>query len=159
MGKKEWNKMTLNYTKKLLKHFNNPKYVKKVKNPDGVGEVGNVACGDIMHLEIKVEKNKIKDIGFRTFGCAAAIASSDVVCELAKGKTLEEAEKIIKDDIVKKLGGMPLVKVHCSVLGISALKKAIEDYKRKLKLGKRNVIKKRLESKILPKPFLGGKNV
>ena len=123
----------MNYTKELLKHFNNPKYVKKIKNPDGVGEVGNIQCGDIMHLEIKVEDNKIEDIGFHTFGCAAAISSSDVVCELVKGKILEEAEKITKDDIIKKLGGMPPIKVHCSVLGISALKKAIENYKEKKK--------------------------
>ena len=123
--------MTMTYSKELMKHFKNPKFVKSVKNPDGVGEVGNVACGDIMHLEIKVEDNKIEDIGFKTFGCPAAVASSDVVCELAKGKTLEEAEKIKKDDIVQKLKGMPPIKVHCSVLGIQALKKAIEDYKKK----------------------------
>ncbi|MCK5149495.1 iron-sulfur cluster assembly scaffold protein [Candidatus Pacearchaeota archaeon] len=123
----------MNYTKELLKHFNNPKFVKKIKNPDGVGEVGNIQCGDVMHLEIKVKDNKIEDIGFHTFGCAAAISSSDIVCELVKGKTLEEAEKITKEDIVKKLGGMPPIKVHCSVLGISALKKAIEDYKEKNK--------------------------
>jgi nitrogen fixation NifU-like protein len=122
------------YTKNLLKRFNNPKHVKNLKNPDGIGEVGNIRCGDILRLEIKVEKDKIKDIGFRTFGCAAAIASSDVVCELAKGKTLEQAGKITKDDIVKRLGGMPIIKVHCSVLGIEALKKAIEDYRRKLKV-------------------------
>lgn len=126
----------MNYTKELLKHFNNPKHVKKLKNPDGVGEVGNVACGDIMHLEIKVKDNKIQDIGFNTFGCAAAIASSDVVCEIAKGKTIGEAEKITKDEIVKKLKGMPPIKVHCSVLGIEALKKAIKDYQNKLKGGK-----------------------
>jgi len=123
--------MTLKYSKELLKHFKNPKFVKDVKNSNGIGEVGNVACGDIMHLEIKVKNNKIEDIGFKTFGCAAAIASSDVVCELAKGKTIEEAEKIKKDDIVEKLKGMPQIKVHCSVLGIEALKKAIEDYKKK----------------------------
>ena len=123
----------MNYTKELLKHFNNPKFVKKIKNPDGVGEVGNIQCGDVMHLEIKVKDNKIEDIGFHTFGCAAAISSSDIVCELVKGKTLEEAEKITKEDIVKKLGGMPPIKVHCSVLGISALKKAIEDYREKKK--------------------------
>ena len=122
--------MTLPYSKELMKHFNNPKFVKDVKDSDGIGEVGNVACGDIMHLEIKVEDNKIVDIGFKTFGCAAAIASSDVVCELAQGKTIEEAEKIKKDDIVEKLKGMPQIKVHCSVLGIEALKKAIEDYKK-----------------------------
>ena len=124
----------MNYTKELLKHFNNPKFVKKINNPDGIGEVGNLNCGDIMHLEIKVKDNKIKDIGFHTFGCAAAISSSDVVCELVKGKTLEEAEKITKNDIVKKLGGMPPLKVHCSVLGINALKKAIEDYRNRGKL-------------------------
>ena len=123
--------MTPPYTKKLLNHFYNPKFVKSLKNPDGVGEIGNVACGDIMHLEIKVVDGKIKDIGFKTFGCGAAIASSDVVCELAKGKTLEEAKKITKQDIIKKLGGIPPIKVHCSVLGIEALGKAIENYEEK----------------------------
>jgi len=123
--------MTQQYSKKLMRHFKNPKFVKKLKNPDAVGEVGNLKCGDIMKLEIKVKDNKIEDIGFQTFGCPAAVASSDVVCELAKGKTLEQAKKLIKDDIVKKLGGMPTIKVHCSVLGIQALKKAIENYESK----------------------------
>ena len=82
-----------------------------------------------MRLKIKVKDNKIKDIGFQTFGCPAAVASSDVVCEIVKGKTLGEAKKVTKDDIVKELGGMPPIKVHCSVLGIQALKKAIDDYK------------------------------
>lgn len=123
--------MTMKYSKELMKHFENPKFVKNVEDSNGVGEVGNVACGDIMHLEIKVKDNKIEDIGFKTFGCAAAIASSDVVCELAKGKTIEEAEKITKNDIVEKLKGMPKIKVHCSVLGIEALKKAIKNYKDK----------------------------
>lgn len=130
--------MTREYTKKLLERFRNPKFVKNLKSPSGVGEVGNVSCGDVMHLEIKVEKNKIKDIGFKTFGCGAAIASSDVVCELAKDKTIEEARKLTKQDIIDKLGGMPPLKVHCSVLGIQALKKAIEDwenYSKKLKGG------------------------
>jgi len=124
------NKMNTTYTKQLLKHFQNPKFVKKIKNPDGIGEVGNISCGDVMRLSIKVEKNKIKDIGFQTFGCAAAIASSDVVCEIAKSKTLNQAKKITKDDIIKKLGGMPPIKVHCSILGIDALKKAIENYEK-----------------------------
>jgi NifU-like protein involved in Fe-S cluster formation len=119
------------YSDKLMKHFNNPKYVKDIENADGVGEVGNVSCGDIMKLKIKVKNDKIADIGFQTFGCAAAIASSDVVCEIAKGKTLEQAEKLTKDDVVKELGEMPKIKLHCSVLGIEALKKAIEDYKGK----------------------------
>lgn len=120
----------MEYTEELMKHFKDPKFVKDVEDPSGQGEVGNVACGDVMHLDIKVKDSKIEDIGFKTFGCAAAIASSDVVCELAQGKTIEEAEKITKDDIVKKLKGMPKIKVHCSVLGIEALKKAIEDYKK-----------------------------
>ena len=123
--------MTSIYSKELMKHFKNPKFVKKIKNPDGVGEVGNVACGDIMHLEIKVDTNKITEIGFKTFGCPAAVASSDVVCELAKGKTIEEAEKIKKDDIIERLKGMPPIKVHCSLVGIEALRKAIEDYRGK----------------------------
>ena len=128
--------MTFQYTKELIEHFRNPKYVKKLKNPNGVGEVGNIKCGDIMHLEIKVKNNKINDIGFQTFGCPAAVASSDVVCELAKGKTLENAEKLNKEDIIKKLKEMPPIKVHCSILGISALKKAINDYRNKLEGGK-----------------------
>lgn len=123
--------MTEPYTKELLKHFKNPKFVKDVKGANAVGEVGNVSCGDIMRLQLKVKDEKIEDIGFKTFGCAAAIASSDVVCELAKGKTLEEAKKLTKNDIVKKVGGMPPIKVHCSVLGIEALKKAIKDYEKR----------------------------
>ena len=101
-----------------------------MKDANGVGEVGNVACGDVMYLEMKVDEKtkKIKDIGFKTFGCPAAVASSDVVCSLAKGKTIEQAKKIKRQDIVKKLKGMPKIKVHCSVLGIEALKKAIENY-------------------------------
>ena len=113
-----------------MKHFKNPKFVKDIKSPDGVGEVGNMKCGDVMHMKIKVKDDKIKDIGFQTFGCPAAVASSDVVCELAKGKTLEQAKKITKEDIVKKLGGMPLIKIHCSVLGIQALKKTIENWEK-----------------------------
>ena len=116
-----------------MKHFKNPKFVKKLKNPDAVGEVGNIRCGDIMRLELKIEKDKtgnpkIKDIGFQTFGCPAAVASSDVVCEIVKGKTLKEAGKVGKDDIIKKLGGMPPIKIHCSILGVEALRKAIKNY-------------------------------
>jgi len=127
------------YSKELIKHFKNPKFVKSLKSPSGIGEVGNMRCGDIMHLRIKVKNNRIQDIGFRTFGCPSAIACSDVVCSLAKGKTIEQAKKLKKDDIVKKLKGMPITKIHCSVLGIDALKKAIEDYKEKeIKGGKSN---------------------
>ena len=121
------------YSKELLKHFKNPKFVKDIKNPDAVGEVGNIRCGDIMHLEIKVDSKtkKIKDIGFRTFGCPAAVASSDVVCGLAKGKTLKQAKALKKEDVIKKLKGMPAAKIHCSVLGIDALKLAIKNYESK----------------------------
>lgn len=120
----------LTYTKELMKHFKNPKYVKDVKNANAVGEVGNVSCGDIMHLELKIndKTRKIEDIGFKTYGCPAAVASSDVVCEIAKGKTIEQAKKITKDDIIKKLKKMPPIKIHCSILGIEALNKAIENY-------------------------------
>jgi nitrogen fixation NifU-like protein len=120
--------MTSQYSKKLIERFTNPKFVNKLKDPDACGEVGNMKCGDIMNLEIKVEKNKIKDIGFQTFGCAAAVAASDAVCEIAKGKTLDQAKKISKEDIVKKLGGMPPIKIHCSILGLETLKKAIDNY-------------------------------
>ncbi|MBD3247085.1 iron-sulfur cluster assembly scaffold protein [Candidatus Pacearchaeota archaeon] len=127
----------LEYSKELMKHFKNPKYVKTLKNPSGIGEVGNIRCGDIMHLEIKVDEKgkgqskKIKDIGFKTFGCPSAIAASDVVCDIAKGKTLKQAKKITKDQVLKKLKGLPTAKIHCSVLGIDALKKAIKDYEEK----------------------------
>ena len=122
------------YTKELMKRFQNPKFVKRIKNPNAVGKVGNIKCGDIMQLELKIKDKKIRDIGFQTFGCPAAIASSDVVCELAKGKTLEQAKKLTEKDIVKKLKKMPKIKMHCSVLGIRALKKAIAEYEKSIRL-------------------------
>jgi NifU-like protein involved in Fe-S cluster formation len=125
----------LTYSKELLKRFQNPKFVKKLKNPDAVGQVGNMKCGDIMKLELKIDDKtkKIKDIGFQTFGCTAAISSSDVVCELAKGKTLKQARKIKNEDVIKKLNGMPQIKIHCSLLGVEALNKAIDNYEGKKK--------------------------
>ena len=122
----------MEYTEKLMKRFKNPKFVKDLKNADAVGEVGNIRCGDVMKMQIKVDKGKIKDIGFKTFGCPAAVASSDMVCELALGKTLAEAKKLTKDDVVNSLGGMPPIKIHCSILGIEALNKAIENYDKKI---------------------------
>jgi len=116
------------YTKKTLQHFNNPHNYGKIENPDGVGKVGNIVCGDVMWLYIKVEKNKIKDIKFETFGCVAALSTSSVITDLAKGKTLEEALKISKDAVIKSLGGLPPVKIHCSVLAVDALTEAIYDY-------------------------------
>lgn len=121
------------YNKKVLKYFLKPKNRGKIKNPDGVGMVGNPVCGDLMKVYIKVSKDGIiKDIGFETLGCVAAVASSSITTEMAKGKTLKQALKIKKDDIVKELEGLPKEKVHCSVLANQALKKAIEDYYSKL---------------------------
>lgn len=125
------------YPKKVLKRFQEPKFAGEMKDPDAVGEVGNVKCGDIMKVFIKVDKGPkgeeiIRDIKFNTYGCVAAIASSDFLCEIAKGKTLDQALKITSKDVVKAMGGdIPPVKLHCSVLAQDALKKAIENYKKK----------------------------
>ena len=121
------------YTKKVIEHFKNPQNFGRMKKPDGVGKVGNLICGDIMWLYIKVGKDKkkreiIKDIKFETFGCVAAIATSSVITDLAKGKTLKEAMEIDRKKIVKSLGGLPPIKLHCSVLTASALTEAIYDY-------------------------------
>lgn len=121
------------YSKKTMEHFLHPKFHKKIKKVNGVGQVGNVICGDIMKLFINVENNVIKDIAVETMGCVAAIASSDILCEMVKGKTIDEALKIKSFDIVKKMGQVPKIKIHCSVLAAEALKKAIEDYKKKKK--------------------------
>ncbi len=120
------------YSKKVIEMFKNPKFAGEIKNADAIGEVGNVKCGDIMKVFLKIKDEKIVDIKFKTYGCIAAIAASNAMCKLAKGKPLEEAAKITSKDIVKELGGeLPLVKVHCSVLGMQALQKAIEDYRKK----------------------------
>lgn len=120
----------MDYSERVLKRFKNPKFAGELEDADVVGEKGNVRCGDIMKIYLKVENNTIKDIRFNTYGCAAAIAASDALCELAKGKTLEEARKLTYDDITEELEGLPAIKVHCSVLGIGALKDAIEKYRR-----------------------------
>jgi len=120
------------YSEKVMKYFKSPKNMGKIKNADGVGKVGNIACGDILVLYIKVIKKNgkeiISNIKVETLGCAAAIATSSMVTELAKGKTLEEAMKISKDIIAKELGGLPPIKLHCSVLAVDALKEAVYDY-------------------------------
>jgi nitrogen fixation NifU-like protein len=109
----------------------------EMKNPDAVGQVGNPTCGDIMKIYIKVKENKIKDIKFQTMGCIAAIATSSMVTELAKGKTLEKAKNITNKDVAKALGNLPKIKLHCSNLAADALRKAIENYEKKeLKGGK-----------------------
>ena len=121
------------YTEKVLDHFRNPRNMGKMENPDGIGTVGNPTCGDVMSIYIKVKNNKIFDIKFQTFGCAAAIASSSIATELVKGKTLDEAMKLSRDDVANELGGLPAVKMHCSNLASDALKEAIKDYKEKNK--------------------------
>lgn len=121
------------YSKKVMDHFMNPRNVGELKDVDGVGEVGNPVCGDVMTFHIKVENGRIKDVKFKTFGCGAAIAVSSMVSEMAKGKTLKQAMKITNKMVVGKLGGLPAIKLHCSNLGADALHKAIENYLAKKK--------------------------
>lgn len=116
------------YSEKVMEHFRNPRNVGVIEDPDGIGRVGNPVCGDIMELYIKVEDGVIVDAKFRTFGCGAAIATSSMVTEMVKGKTLEEALKISNRAVAEALGGLPPIKMHCSVLAEEALKSAIEDY-------------------------------
>jgi nitrogen fixation protein NifU and related proteins len=119
------------YSEKVMDHFKNPRNVGEIPDADGIGEVGNPVCGDMMTFYIKVKDNRLADIKFKTFGCGAAIAVSSIVSELAMGKTLEEALKINREDVAKELGGLPPNKMHCSNLGADALHKAIENYKNK----------------------------
>jgi len=119
------------YSEKVLEHFRNPRNMGRIENADGIGKVGNPICGDVMYIYIKVEDNKIVDCKFETFGCAAAIATSSMVTEMVKGKTLEEALKITNKEVTEALDGLPPIKYHCSVLAEEGIKAAIEDYLRK----------------------------
>ncbi len=119
------------YSEKVMDYFAHPRNVGVIENASGVGKVGNPVCGDIMELFIKVENNIITDAKFRTFGCGAAIATSSMVTEMVKGKTLEEALKVSNAAVAEALGGLPAVKMHCSVLAEDALKAAIDDYLKK----------------------------
>ncbi|MBF8251354.1 MAG: nitrogen-fixing NifU-like [Deltaproteobacteria bacterium] len=119
------------YSEKVMDHFRNPRNMGEMENPDGVGKVGNPVCGDMMELYIKVENDVITDVKFMTFGCGAAIATSSMVTELVKGKTLDEALKISNATVAEALDGLPPVKMHCSVLAEDALKGAIEDYRKR----------------------------
>jgi len=119
------------YSKKVMEHFLNPRNMGVIEDADGVGTAGNPVCGDTMTIYIKVKNGRIVDIKFQTFGCAAAIATSSMITELAKGKTIEEAEKITRDDVADALEGLPPIKMHCSNLAADALKAAIEDYRKK----------------------------
>ncbi len=119
------------YTDKVMDHFQNPRNVGEIANADGVGEEGNVRCGDIMKLWIKVEDGRIMDAKFKTFGCGAAIATSSMITEMVIGKTLEEAQEISNQAVAEALDGLPPVKMHCSNLAADALQKALDDYKAK----------------------------
>jgi nitrogen fixation NifU-like protein len=124
----------MQYSKILMDHFKNPRNQGELKNPDGIGEVGNPVCGDMMKIYIEVDKNAkgeeiIKNIKFQTLGCGAAIASSSMLTEMAKSQTIEDALKITREQIAEKLGGMPKEKIHCSVLAAAGLKKAVADYR------------------------------
>jgi len=116
------------YTEKVMDHFANPRNVGEIENANGVGEVGNAKCGDIMRIYLDVQDNIIKDVKFKTFGCGAAIATSSMVTELVMGKTLEEALKISNDAVAEALDGLPPAKMHCSNLAADALHEAIKDY-------------------------------
>ncbi len=116
------------YSDKVMEHFTNPRNVGEMENPDGIGYVGNPVCGDIMELYIKVSNNTIVDAKFKTFGCGAAIATSSMVTEMVKGKNINEALEISNRAVAEALGGLPPIKMHCSVLAEEALKSAIEDY-------------------------------
>ena len=120
------------YSKEVIKRFTNPKNFGEIKDADGIGKVGNPRCGDIMKLYIKVgDKGIIRDIKFHTLGCAAAIATSDMACDLVKGKNIKEALKLDYEKIVKALGDLPPIKIHCSVLAREGLKAAIKDYEKR----------------------------
>ena len=119
------------YTEKVMEHFRNPHNMGEILDADGVGTVGNPVCGDLMTIYIKVKDDRLTDVKFKTFGCGAAISTSSMVTDLAKGKTLDEALKITRANVAENLGGLPAVKMHCSNLAADALHAAIEDYRKK----------------------------
>ncbi len=126
-------RVRLVYSDKVMDHFTNPRNVGEIEDADGIGKVGNPQCGDVMWLYIKVDNDIITDIKFKTFGCGAAIATSSMITEIAKGKTLEEAKKISRGDVAESLDGLPPAKMHCSNLAADALREAIKDYEAKRK--------------------------
>ncbi|NLJ34331.1 MAG: Fe-S cluster assembly scaffold protein NifU [Firmicutes bacterium] len=123
------------YNEKVMEFFMNPKNIGEIENPDGVGEVGNPRCGDIMRITIKVEDDRLVDVKFKTFGCAAAIATSSMITEMAVGKTIKEALALTNRSVADALDGLPPIKMHCSNLAADALHAAIKDYQEKSRLG------------------------
>jgi nitrogen fixation NifU-like protein len=121
------------YSEKVMQHFKKPQNMGEIPDADGVGSVGNPTCGDLMTMYIKVKDNRLEDVKFKTYGCGAAIATSSMTTELAKGKTIDEAMQISRASVAESLGGLPPVKMHCSNLAADALHAAIEDYQKKQK--------------------------
>lgn len=134
--------MAMQYSRKVMEHFKSPKNMGEMKNPDAVGMVGNQRCGDVMKIYLMVGKKDgkdiIKDIKFQTYGCVSAIATTSVTTEMVKGKTLDEAYKLTRDDVAGKLGGLPPIKMHCSNLASEALQDAIDNYRKKTANNKNN---------------------
>ena len=119
------------YSDTVMDHFTNPRNMGEIEGADGVAEVGNPSCGDVTKIFLKIENDRIVDVRFKTFGCAAAIASSSMTTELIKGKTIDEAMKLTNEAVASELGGLPEAKLHCSVMAEDALRAAIEDYKKR----------------------------
>lgn len=119
------------YTEKVMDHFNNPRNVGEIENADGIGEVGNAKCGDIMRMYLKIDDNRITDVKFKTYGCGSAIASSSMATELIKGKTIDEVLEVTNKAVAEALDGLPPVKMHCSVLAEEAIVAALQDYAKK----------------------------
>jgi nitrogen fixation NifU-like protein len=140
--------MSLNYTKKTLDHFRNPKNIGELKNADATATIGNMICGDQLSFSIKVKDNVIKDIKFLSFGCASNIATASVMTEIVKGMTLDKAKKFDWNKIVFKLGGLPKQKIHCSVLAVEGLKKVIAEYEAKQKKIEVVKNKKKIKNKL-----------
>ncbi len=151
------------YSKKVINVFKNTKNLGKIKNADAIGETGNIKCGDMMRIYLKIKNNIIKDVKIETYGCIAAIASSDTLCNIVKGKTINEAEKLNYKSIINELGDMPKIKYHCSMMSIDALKKAIKEYKEKNKnktiIKEKKTIKKINENTTLKDILKNKKNI
>ena len=150
--------MTINYSKKVIDHFLHPKNQGKMKNPDGIGKVGNISCGDVMYFYIKVKDGIITDVKWETLGCAAAIAVSSIVSEMVKNKKIEYAAKLTNKDVIKGLGNLPPLKIHCSLLGIDSLDEAIYDYMSKNGIKTPEKIQKNHEKQQKILENLGGNN-
>lgn len=118
------------YSKKVMDYFKHPKFAGEIKNANAVAELGNISCGDIFKIFLKIEEGKIKDIKYLTYGCIAAISASESFCKLVKGKTLEESKKINYEDVKRDLGDIPLIKVHCTQMIVKTFRKALEDYEK-----------------------------